>query len=63
MQKVAKELVSDLQEGRISPELGFDASNSKEWDITDVHGVLKLLKIREHGLLLELAGALQQVLS
>jgi hypothetical protein len=57
MQKVSKELLTDLKKGKVQPAQ-VDTSNIGSWDLNDPSSLLKLAKIRESTNLLEVSNLL-----
>ncbi|CAG8527791.1 13907_t:CDS:10 [Acaulospora colombiana] len=54
MQKVSKELLADVQSGKVKLPQVPDAKNSQKWDVSDLNNQLKLLQLREQALIKEL---------
>ena len=51
MQKVAKELLAAIDAGRVKLPAVADAQTAKDLDLTKVENLLKMLQIREVGLI------------
>ena len=62
MQKVGKELLTELQNGQIQLHQVDDANVSK-WNLSSLDSLLKCFKIRENKQLSELAGSMQSGIS
>ncbi|KAG0331150.1 hypothetical protein BG004_001798 [Podila humilis] len=63
MQKVAKELVTLIQQGKVDGKHLPNPKTANTWNITSLDSLFKLFQLREAGLFQELAGAMQAKMS